>query len=51
MLSDSHVECPATLHDKLTKLSPIVALSYEGNRDVKILRDSLLASILPVPTQ
>lgn len=45
------MESPMTLHDKLTKLSPIIGLNYEGNRDVKILRDSLLASVLPVPTE
>lgn len=45
------MESPMTLHDKLTKLSPIIGLNYEGNRDVKILRDSLLTSVLPVPTE
>lgn len=38
-------------YDKLTKLSPVFGLNYEGNRDVKILRDSLLASVLPVPAE
>lgn len=51
LLSESHEESPMILCDELTKLSPVVALNYEGNRAVKILRDSLLASVLPVPTE
>lgn len=43
------MESPMTLRDNLTKQSSTINLNYEGKRDVKILRDSLLTSVL-VPT-